>query len=206
MHVLGLGFPRTGTTSLRHALEQLGLGPCHHMMVLNLEPHRVGLWEAVEQGTPGAAEAALAGFGAAVDNPACALWRRLVQAFPDAKVVVSVRDPHDWYASYMEAIHPHTFGQRTDGLPDAVARMLGLLRRTWLEGLLDDRAEDEAHCVAAFQRHVDAVTAAVPDTLVYEVGEGWGPLCAHLGVPVPDAPFPHRNARSFVREHGVHER
>lgn len=208
MRVLGLGFPRTGTTSLRRALEILGVGSCHHMMVLNHEPHRVALWEAVADGVPGSVERALAGFDAAVDNPACSLWPALRRAFPQANVVLTVRDPHAWYASYMEAIHHNTFAPAAPHPPE-VERMARLLRRVWLEGVLggvpDDAPDHEARCVDAFVRHVEAVTSQVPDALVYEVEQGWEPLCELLGRPVPDLPFPHRNARTFVRTQGHRE-
>lgn len=205
--ILGVGWPRTGTTTLRRALEILGFGPCHHMMVINQEPERIGLWEALERGEPGAAARALEGFAAGVDNPVAAFWRPLTAAWPSAPVILTVRDPLTWHASYVQTIHGYTFGPDDRPEPGSQrARIIGLLRRIWLENTLQADVTDAGACAAAFERHrrqvVDQLGYRV---LVFEVRDGWGPLCRFLEVPVPELPFPHRNSRTFVKEHGHHE-
>lgn len=203
--VLGVGWPRTGTTTLRRALVALGFAPCDHMLELSASPARVAGWEALERGDAGAAHALFAGWGAAVDNPTCVFWRELTDAFPDARVVLTVRDPGEWHASYLDAIHANTFERpRPDG---DIGRVVDLLRRRWVDGALRGAPRDRDVCTRAFTEHVREVRAALGDrALVMEPSDGWEPLCAHLGVGVPPLPWPHANTRAYVAEHGVHER
>lgn len=205
MRVLGFGWPRTGTTSLRRALEILGFGPCHHMVVLSSEPGRAALWDAVARGEPDALQTALAGFDSAVDNPVCSVWWEAAQAFPDARILLTVREPAAWYRSYVEAIHLQTFGPDAS-LPPAFDDLVDVLRTLWLERTLGCDPLDEAACIASFERHEREVVDALGDRVLrFEASDGWEPLCAHLGVPVPDVPYPHKNSRAFIATAGHHE-
>lgn len=212
MDVIGAGYGRTGTLSLQAALVKLGFGPCHHMseMLVNLD--QIPRWREALATDPMDVRLAFEGYRATVDFPGCVYWRELLAAWPDAKVVLTVRDPHRWYASARKTIF--AIQQRplppevTD--PDAIEvhRFLfgELIPRVMDIGdgrRLDQVGEDEA--VEAFNRHIDEVRAGVPADrlLVYQVSEGWGPLCEFLGVPVPDEEFPHLNEGENFEELGV---
>lgn len=197
IEVIGAGLPRTGTISLRAALGELGIAPCYHMEEVFRRPQDVALWEAARTGGPEWASA-LAGYRATMDAPACFFWRELVAAYPAAKVILTVRDPVAWYESFMSTVflamsEPERFG------PAAPA--LRMAHRYVVEDFLGGAAEDRGRALAAYAAHVSAVKAGAPADrlLVYDLAEGWAPLCAFLGRPRPEAPMPHRNDRSAFR-------
>jgi hypothetical protein len=191
--VIGAGFGRTGTASLRQALQQLGFDPCDHMHENFDHPRRFALWdEAVRRkdaGEPIDWRPLLAGYKAIVDWPGAYFWRELTGAHPGAKVFLSVRDPDRWYDSISATIFPlleHLEGDGGPAMPGDV-----VMERTF-PGFTADRAR----CTAVFAAHNEAVRAAIaPERLlVFDVKEGWEPLCAFLGVPIPEGEaFPHRN-------------
>ncbi|EYD74611.1 hypothetical protein Rumeso_03907 [Rubellimicrobium mesophilum DSM 19309] len=193
MQVIGAGLGRTGTYSLKLALERLGFGPCYHMEeVLARMDERVPLWTAAAQGRPDWATI-FRGYGSAVDWPVAAFTRELAEAYPAARFVLTVRSPESWVASFGE-----TIGKLMDGTPlpppmqDWLAMGRAVLAKSGVHAGLDREG-----LRAAFAAHTEAVKAAVPAErlLVFEVREGWAPLCAFLGVPVPDEPFPRTNER-----------
>src|SRR5215211_2851990 len=186
LRVIGTGFGRTGTASMRDALVRLGFAPCDHMVENFEHQERFGLWdEALRRKTAGEPidwRPLLDGFQAIVDWPGAYFWAELTAAHPEAKVVLTVRDPERWYDSISATI----FTLRDDQWPEGPRDII--YTRTF-----DDRLTDRAHCEAVFARHVQAVreTIAPGRLLVFDVNEGWAPLCAFLGVPVPeDEPFP----------------
>lgn len=195
MKVLGAGVGRTGTMSLRVALQMLGLGPCHHMeVVINDMAHQVPLWNAALAGRPDWA-AIYAGHPAAVDWPTATFYRELHAVFPDAKFILTHRDPTTWVESFTETIYLG-IAKRVDAPPPV---------REWLEmcNEVTSRAGfppglDKEQLAAAFVAHNDAVKAALPPErlLEFQVKEGWEPLCAFLGVPIPEEPFPRSNDRA----------
>lgn len=192
LSVIGAGVGRTGTYSLKLALDQLGLGPCHHMEeVIKNPPHHVPLWQVAVDGEPDW-PAAFAGYNCAVDWPTAAFWRELSQAYPKAKVILNTRAPDSWYDSFSETIFKLLGG--SDQAPPHMRPLLtmaqGVVSRTGFAGKTTREA-----LTAAFTAHADAVKAAIPAgrLLVYEVRQGWAPLCAFLGKPVPDTPFPVSN-------------
>jgi hypothetical protein len=149
------------------------------------------------------------GYRATTDLPGCFYWRELLEAWPDAKVILTTRDPHRWYASAWETIFSPKLQVRPPELTDPDA--IELHRFMWDElnphlfdigggRRLDRVSEDEA--VEAFNRHIAEVRSGVPadQLLVYQVSEGWGPLCEFLGVPVPDEDFPHINESGDIKE------
>jgi hypothetical protein len=190
LKIIGAGYPRTGTSSLKLALEQLGFGRCHHMREVLMNPSSVPLWVQAANGHPDW-EAIFDGYGACTDAPACTFWRELIDYYPSAKVILSVRDPEAWFESTQATVFSE--------------RMLGMQRGGPMEPFFDkvvntefgDRIHDREFMLAQFERHRQAVVATVPKDrlLVYDVSEGWAPLCAFLGVPVPETPFPHSNSR-----------
>ncbi|HEX6477333.1 MAG TPA: sulfotransferase [Ktedonobacteraceae bacterium] len=204
LKVIGAGFGRTGTLSLKNALEHLGFRPCYHMTELFSNPRANEQWEAIARGKSIDLKMVLEGYQASVDWPACAVYKELMQAYPEAKVLLSVRDPDKWYESVYNTIYQVS---RRDPLSplSSHARMINAL--IW-EGTFDGRFEDKAYAIAVFLRHIEEVRQLVPaeKLLVYDVKEGWEPLCAFLGVEVPsDQPFPHLNDREEfmgrVRQH-----
>ncbi len=202
MRVIGVGLGRTGTLSLKVALERLGFGPCYHMLDVFEHPAHVPLWAAAARGEPVDWDELLAGYRATTDWPGCTFWRALVAVHPDARVLLSVRDPERWYESVRSTIF-EVF-RRDLTAPEAarpeLQRFREMIQAVVWEGTFGGRFEDRDHAIEVFTRHTEDVRRAVPADrlLVYEVGHGWEPLCAFLDVPVPDGPFPHLNdAASF---------
>ncbi|MFE9280451.1 sulfotransferase family protein [Nocardiopsis alba] len=201
--VIGAGFPRTGTTSMKAALERLGLGPCHHMSEVLESSSLADRWAAIASTPAGEVDwvRLMEGWRSGVDWPLSFFWRELADAFPDTRILLTVRDPYRWYASMhatiFEAIRESVRAPDDQLLPEELTTILPLLDRMWNAhfGVGPGEVPDEATAVAAFERHTARVRAEVPADrlLVYRVGQGWEPLCAFLGVDVPDEPFPRLN-------------
>ncbi|MEO3431234.1 sulfotransferase family protein [Pelagibius sp. CAU 1746] len=194
LSVIGAGFGRTGTLSLKGALEQLGFGPCHHMAEVFAHPEQIPAWK---QATAGAAvdwDELLAGYRATVDWPSAYFWRELAAAYPEAKVLLSTRDVDSWYASFSNTILKLIAAKDEITVPPvrAALEMGAPLVSTKVFG---DRADDPEHAKAVFRAHEAEVRRTIPAErlLVFDVREGWAPLCAFLAVPVPDGPFPRLN-------------
>jgi hypothetical protein len=188
LSVIGAGFGRTGTLSLKLALEQLGLGPCYHMVEVFKDPKAPGYWEAAADGAPVDWETVFTGYGCTVDWPSATFWRELAQAFPQAKVILSVRDPESWFASTQATIFRRGFDDMDDPFQRMAAKVIG--------DLFERRLDDKARLIEVFERHNEEVRRALPPErlLVYEVSQGWGPLCDFLGVPAPSGPMPKVNS------------
>lgn len=193
LEIIGSGLGRTGTKSLHSALNRLGFGPTHHMFEVFQQQERIPLW--IEAGSGQADwEAIFEGYRSAVDYPTAAFWRELADYYPDAKVIHTVRDPDSWFDSTQETIfRPGGFAATAMEAGGTMADFFKVVIRDF-PGRLNDRA----FMTDYFRRHTEAVKAAIaPERLlVYEVREGWGPLCAFLGVAVPDQPFPTQNDRA----------
>ncbi|MEJ2439702.1 MAG: sulfotransferase [Gammaproteobacteria bacterium] len=194
MQVIGTGIGRTGTYSLKLAIEQLGLGPSHHMeeVIFNL-PTQVPLWSAAVAGKP-EWSSIYDGYHSAVDWPTAGFFRELHQAYPDAKFVLTHRNPESWADSFADTIYKLMAGkdQAPPEMQDWFAMATGVLNKS---GFPDGLDRDEL--IKAFHAHNDAVKKAIPakQLLVYEVRDGWEPLCEFLDVPVPNEPFPRTNGR-----------
>lgn len=195
LSVVGAGWGRTGTASLKLALEQLGLGPCHHMHEVRRTPGQLEHWEAAASGRPMDWEAVFAGFRSAVDWPSAAFWRELAAFYPDAKVILSVRPAERWWTSFSGTIKALLDDPREPEEP-SFARLRAMSRAIIAEGSLRGAYDSRESAVTAFERHVEKVTAeiAADRLLVFDVAEGWPPLCGFLGVPVPPTPFPRTNS------------
>lgn len=193
VRVVGAGLGRTGTTSLKAALEQLLGAPCHHMFEVFGHPEQVPGWHAAARGEAVDWAALLDGYAAVVDWPGAAFWPELSDAFPDAVVLLSTRDPHAWYESASSTIFPNVGAESVD---DSMAEWHAMVREVFAARFTLD-LDDEAATIAAFEAHNAAVRAAVPaDRLVeWTATDGWAPLCAALDLPVPDEPFPRLNTR-----------
>lgn len=193
--VIGSGFGRTGTRSLKAALEQLGFGPCHHMEEVFGDPRQVPYWQAVAEGRPVDWREVFAGFGSQVDWPGAHVWRELAAAFPEAKVVHSVRPEDAWWKSYSATIGKFIATYKDMQLPPHIRDMVVAAESMIAEQTFGGAPNDRDAALAAYRRREAEVRAAIPAErlLVFDVAEGWEPLCAFLGVPVPATPFPHHN-------------
>ncbi|MEW9550771.1 sulfotransferase family protein [Nonomuraea sp. NPDC050783] len=211
--VIGAGFPRTGTSSMKAALERLGFGPCHHMVDIMTNPARVDRWLPLAGGGDADWEHVFEGFRSTQDWPASFWWREQARAYPEAKVVLTVRDPRDWYISMQTLIAGGPARMSAEEPPEEAVMLHGMLRlrpvldhitaavfgsaRVFREGLPDEEA-----AVAAFERHVAQVREGLPPErlLVFDVREGWEPLCRFLEVDVPEGErFPHLNDAASLR-------
>lgn len=211
--VIGVGFGRTGTMSLKVALEQLGFGPCYHMFDVVQRPARARAWTDAAAGRPVEWDEVFAGYQATVDWPGAAFWRELVERYPEAKVLLTVRDPDRWYRSaeatiWAGARRRSGLGHRIGGvllpvLAPGFAGFLRMVQAVVLDRHFGGRVPDRDAAVAEFTAHVERVRAEVPADrlLVFEVGQGWEPLCAFLGVPVPAGPFPRLNDTVSFQRH-----
>jgi hypothetical protein len=194
MKVIGAGFGRTGTMSLKVALEELGFGPCYHMIELFEHPEHLERWEAAVRGEPINWEEIFRGYQATVDWPGAAFYKELSGRYPDAKVILTVRDPDRWYESARNTIF-NLQGVVSSRAPQ-MARDLA-----YQKGFKD--VGDRRHMIEAFNRWNEEVKEFVltDRLLVYEVKEGWEPLCDFLGVEAPkDKPFPHLNDSDSFRK------
>ena len=194
--VIGAGVGRTGTQSLKLALERLGFGPCYHMFEVLAHPEHDAVWRAATRGQPVDWDALFEGYASAVDWPVAAFWRALSEHYPQARIVLGVRDPKAWHASVMETI----FRAMTSDPPpgdEAMRVHRAMVRELILERTFDGRLDDAAHAIAVYERHNREVREALGDDrlLVHTSADGWEPLCAFLECPVPDEPYPHRNTR-----------
>ncbi|MDQ8188401.1 sulfotransferase [Pelagicoccus sp. SDUM812002] len=192
--IIGTGVGRTGTYSLKLALEQLGFGPCYHMEeVAKNMPTHLPLWQAALKGNLDWA-ALYEGYGSAVDWPTSGFYRELYDAYPDAKFVLTTRSPESWADSFGQTINALIAGK--EKAPPAMWEWLemaeAVIERTGFEiGCSTERLAED------FAKHNDAVIAAIPSSqlLVFEVAQGWDPLCYFLGVESPDTVFPRSNNR-----------
>jgi len=194
LRVVGAGLGRTGTNSLKLALERLTGGPCYHMIELFANPGDLAQWRGALHGDPPDWRTFPAGYTATVDWPACAFWAGLAGAHPDAIVLLSVRDSAEqWWRSFEATIHAELSRPVPPDRPEWAERRqvtLEMLDRTFTPGW---RERDGA--MAGYEAHNAAVRETVPAGRLVEwrAGDGWEPICAALGVPVPEEPFPHVN-------------
>ena len=197
LKIIGAGLGRTGTLTLKAALEQLGFGPCHHMVEVFARPEQRDFWNRAALGEAVDWEEALGPYRATVDWPSCHFWRQLAQLYPDAKVILTLRDPEKWWDSMNETILRAMSKWQAETNPDPAQ----IEANRFAERIIAEQtfAYDfsRANVIVAFERHNEAVRQAIPPErlLVYQVSEGWEPLCAFLGVPVPAGAFPRANSR-----------
>lgn len=202
LKVIGAGLGRTGTLTLKTALEMLGFGPCHHMIEVLGNPAQVPFWNRAADGEAVDWDEVYGSYAATVDWPGCHFYGVLAQRYPEAKVILSRRDPERWYESISETILTSmtAMGLNADPIPaDHPMRFGGLIIPKKTFGY--DFSKENV--IAAFERHNAEVIATIPPErlLVFEAAHGWEPLCSFLGVPVPDQAFPRTNSREEFWEH-----
>jgi hypothetical protein len=188
LRVVGSGLGRTGTLSLKLALERLLGGRCYHMVELFSHPEHVAMWHAAAKGEPVDWRALFEGYAAVVDWPACSFWREIADAFPGAVVLHSTRDAEAWWQSASQTIFPAS--RKAAGPWREMVDAMFAARFT-------DRVDDRDASVAAFERHNADVLASAPRhrLVSWQAHQGWEPLCDALGLAVPDEPFPRVNTR-----------
>lgn len=195
LKVIGAGFGRTGTLSLKYALEQLGLGPCHHMMEVFGKPDHIALWQAAAEGKQVDWEEVFDGYNAAVDWPVCYFWKELAALYPDAKILLSRRDPDRWYDSASATI----FKAMSAASDDPHRRMTNTLI---VENTFGGNLADRDSAIAIYEKHNQAVinSIATERLLVCEAADGWGPLCNFLDIDVPETDYPRVNTTEDFRK------
>ena len=168
MKVIGAGFGRTGTMSLKGALEQLGFGPSFHMIDLARQPELLPGWQAAVDGENVDWEQLLEGWESTVDWPACTYWEQIWETFPDAKVLLSVREPESWYASCLKSIHASAKaagrGELEGGAVAVSPEAMKLINGLMWNGTFDGRFEDKEFAIDVFNRHNEDVRARCPPT------------------------------------------
>ena len=201
LDLIGTGLGRTGTLSLKAALERIGYGPCYHMIEVLTAPERGRYWLEQTQSGRHDWDAIFHGYRATVDWPAAAFWRELVERYPDAKVLLSLRDADGWHDSVMNTIYPVMTQGPPERAPEILHDFHEMVYRLIFERTFEGRLPDRAHAKRVFEEHNQAVIDEVPASklLVYQPGDGWEPLCRFLGVPVPDEDFPHLNDTAWYR-------
>lgn len=203
LDVIGAGLGRTGTLSLKHALEQLLGAPCYHMIELLRHPEHVEIWERALDGATVDWDELFADYRATVDWTAAAFLPELIDAYPGALVVLSLRDVDEWWRSVRDTVFEALLSVPVP--IDAQGREAPAPARRFTVRMLTTKFTpnwaDEAAAKAAFAHHNAAVRSAVPpDQLVeWRPGDGWEPLCKGLGLPVPAEPFPRVNAVTDFR-------
>jgi Sulfotransferase domain len=204
LKVIGAGFGRTGTNSLKIALEQLGFDKCHHMREVMENPDQLVYWqEALDTGTTDW-ETLFTGYQAAVDLPVAYFYKTQMALYPDAKIILTIRDPERWYDSVKNTIYKFSrmlpFASVLRFIIPTFRQVYPLLSFTqqmiW-DGFFEERFEDKDFAIAKFNQWNESVIATVPADrlLIFEVKQGWESLCEFLNVPIPDTPFPHVNSR-----------
>ena len=196
LKLIGAAFPRTGTMSVKKALESLGFGKCYHMHEVFLNPDHIPIWDATCNDTMPDWRKLMAGYTATLDTPTCHYWKELTLCFPEAKVLLLRRDPESWYESMYSTTYQAIMGPK--GKIDPALKMI---RRLFLEKYMMGRFEDKNFAISTYRQYCDNVIAEVPgdQLLVYEVAQGWTPLCNFLGYHIPRDPFPKKNTRNEFR-------
>ncbi len=196
--VIGAGFGRTGTLSMRAALAMVGLGPVHHMFEVVKAPEQSSAWlDALDDSN--VLRDLLGNYRSAVDWPTCYFWRELMDLYPEAKVILTHRDPKAWYKSIHNTIYRLLMAKTSDMPSDQVS----MARRIVMDLTFDGRLGEEDYAIEVFEKHNALVKATVPAErlLVFDVREGWQPLCDFLGVAVPDEDFPNTNSTEELIAH-----
>jgi hypothetical protein len=214
LEVIGAGLGRTGTTSLKMALETLLKGPCFHFLEYKSHPELMDRWRSLIQDMPMRSdpetfedipisrwETLMPGYVACVDEPASYYWKQLSDAFPNALVILSIRDTDSWWTSMSALEEYYEEEMKRPELITPERRefhdFVDAIYPDWREGMSEEieRAAFEAHNRRVLE-HAEREPRFNRRLLVWHVGDGWEPLCRALDLPVPDAPFPHENKRT----------
>lgn len=198
LKVIGAGLGRTGTNSLKLALEKLGFSKCHHMTEVFDHPEQAAVFVAAAHGEAVDWDKLYEGYQACCDWPSCYFWRELSDYYPDAKIILTTRSAESWYRSMVETLITGT--HKAIAGPETAASLIG--REIFLNGTFAGNIDDKDHVIEVYERHNQAVRDTIlPGRLLeFEAGQGWEPLCAFLGVPVPKERYPHTNAMEEFKQ------
>lgn len=218
IEVIGAGFGRTGTLSLKHALEQLGYNKCHHMLEIFADPAgQLPHWNKLVDTGSADYDAMFSGYKAVVDFPGSIYYKQLMAKYPEAKVILTVRDAEKWYKSAHDTIYSAVPGGFDKFMMSMVSIFKPQLRGTikaidfaekcvW-KGFFKNNFADKANTIKFYNEWIEDVKKSVPadKLIVFEVKDGWEPLCAFLNKPVPSTPFPKVNdtAEFIARAKGM---
>lgn len=216
LQVIAVGPPRTGTTSIKAALLQLGFGRCMHMDELFNQPRLVDYWVELFDTGDTDFDALFADYRSSTDFPGCLAYHELLERYPDARFIVNYRDPESWYASMLSTVYavvPKTNEAKqallAKGIAEprfrSIAKTLDLVNDYLLEGLFAGAFTDKEATLERYHRFFADLRDAIPADrrLDYDVREGWEPLCAFLQLPVPEGAFPVKNQRAdFIAQVG----
>ena len=204
LSLIGAGFGRTGTKSIKLALEHLGLGLCHHMDDVFNNPAQLSPWQAAADGEEIDWRDVFAGYNSAIDWPSTHYWRELAESFPTSKVLLSVRPPDDWWASFSSTIKKLL--EIRNNIPDVYVRnVLDMAHKIITEQTFGGAMNDKSSVLSKYQERIDEVRRTIPAErlLIFDVSEGWAPLCKFLNLPRPDIDFPRSNSKEeFWRDFG----
>ena len=189
LKVIGAGLGRTGTLSLKLALEALGLGPCYHMMEVFKNPAAPGWWDATADGTGPGWETIFAGYDSTVDWPSATYYRELAAVYPEAKVILTERDPDEWFTSTQETIFNVDYTVEPANIFESMTRKV-------VGRMFDLRMHDRDWVIGKYLEHNAEVRRVIPADrlLVYFAADGWTPLCDFLGVAPPAEAMPNVNS------------
>ena len=198
LRVIGSGFGRTGTKSMKEAIELLAMGPCHHMYEVVDDPDQLQHWQALAAGEPVDWTVFTDVFKSQVDWPGAHFWREMATEFPEAKVLHTVRPEENWWKSFSTTIGKLLAVYRSLDLPPHIRTILDFNHEIIAERTFGGQFLDRDSALAAYRRRTEEVQNSIsPDRLlVFDVAQGWEPLCDFLDVPVPNEPFPHHNLRA----------
>lgn len=213
LKIIGAGFPRTGTTTLKKALEVLGYDKTYHFKDLIANPKKLKHWQELENDGQTDFAQLFNGFAATVDFPGYPYYKILMKEYPNAKVILTKRNFEGWYESMSKTIWKSK--QKTifekiilrikmifnERLRD-VFKCIKFMRKTYLGKQFNNAFDSKSKAEKIFFAHIDEVTRHVPkkQLLIYEVADGWQPLCDFLGVQIPDESFPHLNKKENFRK------
>ncbi len=199
MRIVGAGLGRTGTASLKAALERLLDAPCYHMFEVFANPDHLPVWHEAIRGNPPEWREFLSGYAASVDWPAAIYYRELAELYPDATVLLSTRDVDVWWRSANRTIFD---SMRRGARDDPVSQSFFPMTTEMLQSTFSPSLDDEEACKAAYELHNQQVRDTIPHErlLEWHPGDGWEPICAALDLAVPDEPFPHANSTAEFLE------
>jgi hypothetical protein len=214
MKVLGVGFGRTGTLSLKAALEEIGAGPCFHMLDLIQGENKerdLPYWVKIANDEPVDWHEVFEPWEATVDWPAASKWRELIDVFPDVPVLLNVREFDGFYESCKNTILAVKLAAQRGEIQQDTNREMpapelwGVIEKLIWQGDFQGRFEDKEWVRQMYYDRIEEIKNTVPERLtVWELGDGWGPICEMLGVEEPDKPFPHlHDTNEFRSEFGL---
>ena len=202
LEVIGSGFGRTGTMTTKQALETLGFGPCHHMVEIIENPEQMTHWKAITAGEQVDWHAVFSGYRSQVDWPGAHVWEQTAAAFPQAKIIHTERPEEAWWKSFEGTIGKFFRVFRDLDLPPHIMDQFNTMDKLIMQGTFSDFTDRDS-AIEAYRANNRRVRDTIPPErlLVFHVADGWEPLCAFLGVPVPDEAFPHSNPKKEFWEH-----